>query len=253
MNRSEPLDVLLLAVVALAALAAIPAPPLPNTFTSPTTVIEWWQHNGPGAAIALIRLAMMLGFAYLGAIAGLFALGGLRGLTRIRQLALLACSPGLRRRLSTGALTLAIATTPATAHARPFDGDISIMRSAPGAEPVEPSTAFDLEPILLTDLGPVIVAPPTDVSREDTLPERRVTPTTPDSSERAAPVWVVQPGDNLWTIAEKTLALAGATTSVDVIAPYWRRMIALNAAILDANPNLIHAGQSIALPPITQP
>jgi len=251
MNRSEPLAFLLLAIIALAALAAIPAPPLPNTFTSPTTVIEWWQHNGPGAAIALIRLTMMVGFTYLGAIAGLFALGGVRGLTRFRQIALLACSPGLRRRMSTAALTLAIATTPATAHARPSDGDTSTMRSGPGTDSVVPSTLFDLEPILLTDLGPVMVTPATDVSPEDALPERRMTPITPDDSERAS-FWVVQPGDNLWTIAEKTLASTGATTSVDVIATYWRRVIALNAAILNANPNLIHAGQSIALPPVTQ-
>lgn len=252
MKHSEPLRIVLVALVGMVALAAIPTPALPRTVNSPATVIDWWRLTGPGAATAVIRLAAMLGLIYLGAIAALFTIGGSFRLAWLRRLALFAASPGLRHRLSAGALTLAIVATPATAHSQTSNGGTFAERSDAGAESHGPPTRFDREPIVLTDIGPVIVGPMTGPGRQDSPPERHAARLTHNDVESNSGEWVVESGDHLWAVAEQTLKSAGNATDVDAIASYWRRMIAANETVLNGNPDLIHAGQIITLPPVSQ-
>ncbi|MFP5322935.1 MAG: LysM peptidoglycan-binding domain-containing protein, partial [Acidimicrobiia bacterium] len=61
-------------------------------------------------------------------------------------------------------------------------------------------------------------------------------------------------GDSFWTIAEETVsdALARPATD-DEVDPYWRRLVEANRARLvdPADPDLLHPGQVLELPPLS--
>ena len=64
-------------------------------------------------------------------------------------------------------------------------------------------------------------------------------------------VVVVRAGDNLWVIAQprRNTATTDAARPRVEIAPYWRRVIAANAAALRSHdPNLIFPGERVVLP-----
>lgn len=65
-------------------------------------------------------------------------------------------------------------------------------------------------------------------------------------------LWVIEPGDHLWGVAEATLAehLGRPVTDAEV-APYWRAVVDLNRDSLadPDNPDLVMQGQVIELPP----
>src|SRR4029079_12452095 len=57
---------------------------------------------------------------------------------------------------------------------------------------------------------------------------------------------VVRAGDNLWVIAQRELRRGAPPAE---IVPYWKRVIAANAATLRSHdPNLIFPGERIVLP-----
>ncbi|UMG91713.1 LysM peptidoglycan-binding domain-containing protein [Nocardioides sp. TF02-7] len=60
----------------------------------------------------------------------------------------------------------------------------------------------------------------------------------------------VRTGDSLWTIAADRLD--GAASAAEVTA-YWQRVHAVNAAEIGPDPDLIHPGQQLVLPPPHQP
>lgn len=69
---------------------------------------------------------------------------------------------------------------------------------------------------------------------------------TPAPTFKPQPMtWVVQRGDNFWTIATRV-----ADSPADV-APYWTRLVARNRALLrfPTDPDLLYAGQKLDLPP----
>lgn len=66
--------------------------------------------------------------------------------------------------------------------------------------------------------------------------------------------WTIQRGDHLWGVAEATLAQHLARSPTDAeITPYWSRLIETNRhRLIDpTNPDLVIAGQTFELPPIT--
>lgn len=74
--------------------------------------------------------------------------------------------------------------------------------------------------------------------------------TEPRSHRHLAPVVVVRPGDSLWTIARS--ALGPDPTAADVAA-HWPRIHRANRAVIGADPDLIHPGQRLRLPPRPTP
>ena len=107
--------------------------------------------------------------------------------------------------------------------------------------------------MLIADIGPAIIEPPA----EQTV--RHVTPPGPhvdgfghDEVTAAPDAWVVEAGDHLWAIAEHLLEAAGRPTDDGTVAGYWTRLIAANTAALDGDPDLLHVGQVISLPPLDQ-
>jgi len=78
--------------------------------------------------------------------------------------------------------------------------------------------------------------------------------TTTPHDHAALPVAVtVRAGDSLWTICRRHLMSAlGDRPSSEEIAPYWRQVIAHNRPhLISGNPDLIYAGEIIAMPPIS--
>jgi hypothetical protein len=64
-------------------------------------------------------------------------------------------------------------------------------------------------------------------------------------------VWVVEPGDHLWSIAAETLTEhLGELPSERRVARYWQRLIAANADrfVVPGQPDVIMPGQRLALP-----
>ncbi len=65
--------------------------------------------------------------------------------------------------------------------------------------------------------------------------------------------WTVEPGDNMWAIAEEILEDAtGGDVDDDEITPYWREVIDANLDNLlpPEDPDLIYPGQVLDLPPV---
>ena len=65
--------------------------------------------------------------------------------------------------------------------------------------------------------------------------------------------WIVRPGDNLWFIAEQTLAAGWDRSPSDrQVAGYWMSVIATNRSRLPdpSDPSLLFAGDIIVLPPL---
>ncbi|MGZ4735998.1 MAG: LysM peptidoglycan-binding domain-containing protein [Acidimicrobiia bacterium] len=105
--------------------------------------------------------------------------------------------------------------------------------------------------------GPVVLIPPLTVERRDPDPAGQPpvdaptavppvsVPPTPSASNHA--VYVVQRGDCLWSIADRVLGGHATATSIDA---GWRSIYAANRAAIGANPNLIHIGLALALPPL---
>jgi len=66
-------------------------------------------------------------------------------------------------------------------------------------------------------------------------------------------VWIVEPGDHLWRIATRSLAQAwGREPTTAEIGPFWARLVTMNAPHLP-NPNLIHRGDTVLVPPVPPP
>lgn len=112
--------------------------------------------------------------------------------------------------------------------------------------------------LLLAACGVAAVAGPAAASGGDgpaptlnglPLPDRatgRATATDHAASADPARTVQVRVGDSLWAIAARTL---GPDASTADVASYWHRMQALNAPALRADPDLLHPGQHLRLPP----
>ena len=98
----------------------------------------------------------------------------------------------------------------------------------------------------------VITDPPVSLPDRDQI---RLLRLGSGSDGRALPatsdVWTVRPGDNLWDIAETTLAARSPDPTPAEVWRYWRRVIEANRSRLvdPGDPGLILPGQSIVLPP----
>jgi nucleoid-associated protein YgaU len=106
--------------------------------------------------------------------------------------------------------------------------------------------------------GPVVLIPPVSVEPPESAPVAP-TPTaasTPPVATSPAPTpvavafpdYVVRRGDCLWSIAAGLLGPRADARSIDTA---WRQIYAANRAAIGDNPNLIHIGLTLELPPLT--
>jgi hypothetical protein len=75
---------------------------------------------------------------------------------------------------------------------------------------------------------------------------------TPATLDVDPTVWVVEPGDSLWSIAEDVTSSAdGSPPAERDVARYWQRLVQANRAnLIDPdNPDLLLPGQQVVVPP----
>ncbi len=127
--------------------------------------------------------------------------------------------------------------------------------TAPVVATPDAVAAREQSPSTSAPAGPVVLVPPTTVERE--VAPAAVGPPTPVP---AAPVpaptatgpgpgqeYVVRRGDCLWSIAAARLGPRATASTIDA---GWRRIYAANRAAIGDDPNLIHIGLHLALPPL---
>lgn len=263
-HRPDPLRCAALVLLSLccAALlielnASTPWPP-----TEPDSFTEWWERHGTAAAsMTLFRVAgiTLAGWGIFIGTAGLLAAlcpsGLLQGVWR-------RITPkSFREILAAGvaAVTLA-APTVAAAGTQSTDARVVLEDLGPQIEPPR------FTPVL-TDLGPSEVEsqsadPPKQPAQATTrLPNSDmaasgIAESATASDQRAASGAsnpqhrTVGEGDNLWEIAVETLRDQGYDTEPAAVVAYWRLLIETNRGILNGNPDLIHPGAVLTLPPV---
>lgn len=69
---------------------------------------------------------------------------------------------------------------------------------------------------------------------------------SPRTAAESGRVVTVQPGDSLWAIADRVLGPAAAAAD---LASYSRRVHGANRSLIGPDPDLIHPGQQLRLPP----
>lgn len=236
----------LTSILAVAGRGALETPPLLH----PVDFLRWWSARDPVVvAMALLRVVGFATGCYWLVLCAVAALARWTG--RIAWLGH-ARVPGLARVAKNaagisvmGAAMAGVAGCGLVAGPHPADRRppappvlVPIPTTAPPGNPDEPSPPASVVP----PADPALVtAPPAPAPTRTPAPAR-----TPASSD-----WVVKPGDDLWSIAESVLAdRLGQAPGERAIAELWLRIIEANRAHLPdpANPNLIFAGDVVAIP-----
>jgi len=203
--------------------------------SNPTSFLVWWESVGTAsAAITIVHLVASVGFAYVALVATLVTFADAFRLGALRHTVLRAATPGLRRTLTAGAF-VAAATAPALA-----DESMIVVTDIGAAPP-------SVTEIVVHDMGPAPV-PSTEAWLESPDPTATTPPpefTAPSTTDR----WLVEPGDNLWAIAETVIAERSATPNRGSVAAYWSALLTANADHL-VDPDLIMPGQILDLPPL---
>lgn len=239
--------------VSLGTVALVAALPTagPALLADPTDLFSWWEHYGtPAATIGIVHLAALASALYVTVV-----LAGITAAMAIRvpraALALARCAPGTIRR----SLVVSVAATTMAASGAAGQETIVIVDVGP-----EISSS---EPITLTDLGAVHSSGPTPSTVEWSSsalmqhPQSGPAGNSPaEDGLRTAPTaatpdaWLVEPGDNLWSIAESVITDHGnRLPETSIVASYWRVLVDSNQHVT-RDPNLIFPGQILNLPPL---
>lgn len=239
----------------------VPWPP----FRDPHQLMAWASVRSPAElSFAVVRIGAIAVGWYLLGIAALALAAAVSGASPLAWLAERLTLPSLRP-LLLGGLGLSIAAAPATfvpfassAGAEPrapapvmvvITGDEPAVPPPSGGPPVmrvePPASAVPGAP---ATAGPR-TAPPAPVPVAPAPPAAPAAPTTPPAAIGSV---VIQPGDNLWSIAAHALAHRwNRPAGPAEILPYWRSLIDLNRGVLvrSNDPDLVFAGQRLQLPP----
>lgn len=249
MPRTRPVGPALLSILGAAALLALPTVDPPSTLMSSDEIVRWWEAGEPAAAMATLRFLALVGCAYVATLSLLWILADVLRLRWLRHALVRVATPGLRRHLSAGVLAVAMAATSTPAQAQSSGSDHSIVLVDVG--PDRPATAPgpQTDPIVLTEVGP------TEQQASSARPVHPLASSGGFTTVEQAPSpdsWLVEPEDHLWGIAERTLSARGLPTDDASVADYWVRLIDANRRLIGGDPDLIHPGQVVSLPPIGQ-
>ena len=238
--------------------------------TDPSAFLDWWERHGTAtAAITLLRIVgtTLAGWGIFIGTAGLLASirpsGLLHGVWR-------RITPNsFRQILAASAITITLAApTVASASTQGVQARIVLEDLGPLEDSRQNIEAARFTPVL-TDLGPLTVEMSSEPNAETMLPYSDTTASrladsgdasladsgdaspaggSPDTSD--AQHWTVTEGDHLWKIAMKTLRGQGYQTEPAAVVDYWHQLIDANSEILNGNPDLIHPGTILTLPPV---
>lgn len=179
----------------------------------------WADERGPvTAAVALLRLGAVAAAGWVAAAATVACAARAVGAVRVTAVAERVL-PVLVRQAAAGF---------ATAGAASFVGV-----GAVAAQAVAPDDGEGTARMAVLADEPAPAAPPAE----------------PEEQEEEE--WVVAPGDSFWSIAEEVVAESRGRPPTDAeVDPYWRALIEANRdRLVTANPDLLHPGQTLVLPP----
>jgi len=211
--------------------------------------VGWMTNASPEIALAGALRSIGLGACYWIVITtGLYSICRRRG--SASPLLRLITIPAIRRMVDgaiAGALTASLAFSP-------------IAPAMAGEDDPEP-VVFDIHdgvPVphlqLTSSTASTLPTPPPHLVQHSSPPPQFASSRGTTAASTAAPSgnYAVEAGDNLWAIAVAQLDIRGgdSATTAD-IADYWRRLIAANEhSLRSGDPNLIYAGEIVAIPPI---
>jgi nucleoid-associated protein YgaU len=172
----------------------------------------------------------------------------------VRRLAVLALSVAVSLPHPTAALGATPDTTTTVGPVRRWLGTATAPAASPEAPPTTTATAPPTSssplsrPALTPTSGaspPVVVVTP---ARPPPPPPTAPPPTAPSqpAPPAAADRYVVRAGDCLWRIAANRLGGRPTNRAIDL---EWRRIYRANRAVIGPDPNLIHPGTALSLPP----
>ncbi len=143
-----------------------------------------------------------------------------------------------------GPLTVEMSSEPTAETMLPYsDTTASRLADSGDASPADSGDASRL-----ADSGDASPADSGDASRLADSGDASPASDSRDTSD--AQHWTVTEGDHLWKIAMKTLRGQGYETEPAAVVDYWRHLIDTNSEILNGNPDLIHPGTVLTLPPV---
>jgi len=239
--------VLVLAIRLLGALGtgALAAPRL----TDPPAVWHWATTTPPADLLmTMLRLAGMAMGWYLLA---LMALGVLARATRLEIAAarLNRWTPRSLHKLLDNAMGLGLLAALTLASLTPIRADASPQEFALGPDPM----ILVLEPKAASESAAIPEPDALRVSEVPMVMRQAESPPLAPNIVATTQEWVVTPGDNLWSIAESTLASHfGSEVSIAQITPYWTDLTTANRSRLSdpSNPDLLLVGQTLLVPSV---
>jgi hypothetical protein len=224
---------------------------------SPGDLRDWVSDTGPATmAVAILRLGLLTGIGYLLVATVLTTVAEI---VHLRPLTAMAerVTPGLVQRIAQGGGGIGLIlgtvagslpvpdpgpTGPQTTIATPGPGVATMTRAA---DPAGAGPQATMTPV--ADTGSATAT----MTRADTPPPG---PGPPPPSPPAAPapgsgpaMWVVEPGDSFWSIAEDVVGSGDERAA----GRYWRTLIEANRSRLvdPGNPDLLVPGQAVVVPP----
>ena len=257
------------ALVVLHSVGGVVAPP---PLADPGEWDGWLRARQPAAAAVAVARLVAIGLAwYLLAVTVAGAAARLLGTARLVR-AVDALSVPLVRRLVSGAAGMSLAAgafagTGGVAVAGTGGVAVADDRAASPAPaavvmrrlPDEPTITVTSPPTMrrLPDgpppAGPAAATPATAAAGPPAgTPTVAAAAAEPEAAPAAERTWTVRPGDHFWRVAEEVLAQAWPRPPGDrEVDAYWRALVAANRPALrdPDNPDLLFAGQVIAVPP----
>lgn len=241
------------------------------------TAVEWgdlgrWLADTPpeDVLIALVRVVALVLAWWLAASTTLYAAARAIRVPSLVRAVEWATFPAIRRLVDSVAVTTIAAGsmlgTSGIAAAAPADETPVVVQL--GAEGTSVTTAPRYRPRPAGSVDTVGTAPATAVAAVTTAPPARTaipsdvadggdgSSSTAGAGEAPddAANYVVQPGDNLWRIAERHVAKLTGRSEKDVanaeVGRHWTRLVDHNRGRLrSGDPDLIYPGENLTLPP----
>jgi hypothetical protein len=215
----------------------------------PTAWPAWARGQDPlNAAFAMLRLVGLAGAWYLLGVTTIGMMARLLRWGRLVDFADVLTVPWVRNllqaALGVGLATAAVTSTtmgPGTLDANPR---VAVETPVHGA--VVPVSMLTSEPAMMRQLPPAVTGEAPAGEAPAILAEA-------PAGEAPAPgkAYEVQPGDHLWSIAERTLADAwGRAPTEDEVMPFLQQLVEMNrGGLVDpGNPDLILPGQTLTVP-----